>query len=200
MSKYLVEGTDLTSVANAIRTKGGTSASLGFPSDFITAIGNISGGGSVPAVTGTFTGTTAGSAITVSVPYTGNGYPIALMIFPSTGAYKTGSSIYSLAKKYAIVAGARIKRDTSSTPTYSGSGEENKGCYFVLYKNSDSDATIGVTNGALDGTMFTADSAGSTAGTVMRINSSTQFSVMIADSSYGFVENIEYTYWMVYSA
>ena len=37
---------DLTSVANAIRTKGGTSASLAFPSGFVTAIGNISGGGS----------------------------------------------------------------------------------------------------------------------------------------------------------
>lgn len=36
---------DLTSVANAIRTKGGTSASLAFPSDFITAINAISGGG-----------------------------------------------------------------------------------------------------------------------------------------------------------
>ena len=30
--------TDLTSVANAIRTKGGTSAQLAFPSDFVTAI------------------------------------------------------------------------------------------------------------------------------------------------------------------
>ena len=36
---------DLTSVANAIRTKGGTSASLAFPADFISAINAISGGG-----------------------------------------------------------------------------------------------------------------------------------------------------------
>lgn len=36
---------DLTSVANAIRTKGGTSASLAFPSDFVSAINAISGGG-----------------------------------------------------------------------------------------------------------------------------------------------------------
>ena len=41
--------TDLTSVANAIRTKGGTSASLAFPSGFVTAIGNIpTGGGTLP--------------------------------------------------------------------------------------------------------------------------------------------------------
>ena len=40
--------TDLTSVANAIRTKGGTSASLAFPSGFVTAIGNIPTGGTLP--------------------------------------------------------------------------------------------------------------------------------------------------------
>ena len=35
----------LTSIANAIRTKGGTSASLTFPQGFVDAIGEISGGG-----------------------------------------------------------------------------------------------------------------------------------------------------------
>ena len=39
---------DLTSVANAIRTKGGTSASLDFPADFVTAIGAIPTGGGGP--------------------------------------------------------------------------------------------------------------------------------------------------------
>ena len=36
---------DLTSIANAIRTKGGTSASLDFPEDFIDAIDAIPTGG-----------------------------------------------------------------------------------------------------------------------------------------------------------
>ena len=35
---------DLTSVANAIRTKGGTSAQLAFPADFVSAIQAITGG------------------------------------------------------------------------------------------------------------------------------------------------------------
>lgn len=38
---------DLTSVANAIRTKGGTSGDLAFPSGFVTAIGDIPTGGTV---------------------------------------------------------------------------------------------------------------------------------------------------------
>lgn len=44
MSEYLVEDTDLTAVANAIRTKGGTSTGLAFPLGFISAIGNITSG------------------------------------------------------------------------------------------------------------------------------------------------------------
>lgn len=41
---YLVSSTDLTSIADAIRTKGGTSAALSFPIGFVSAINNISGG------------------------------------------------------------------------------------------------------------------------------------------------------------
>lgn len=41
MSNYLTTDTDLTSVANAIRTKGGTNSSLSFPSEWIGAINNI---------------------------------------------------------------------------------------------------------------------------------------------------------------
>lgn len=39
---------DLTSVANAIRTKGGTSAQLAFPAGFVSAIGAIPTGGNLP--------------------------------------------------------------------------------------------------------------------------------------------------------
>lgn len=41
MSDYLVTDTDLISVANAIRTKGGTSGQLLFPSGFVSAINDI---------------------------------------------------------------------------------------------------------------------------------------------------------------
>lgn len=47
---------DLTSIANAIRTKGGTSAALAFPAGFMSAIGDIpTGGGGLAYDTGTFT-------------------------------------------------------------------------------------------------------------------------------------------------
>lgn len=47
MANYKVSDTELTSIANAIRTKGGTGASLPFPDGFVSAVQNIpTGGGS----------------------------------------------------------------------------------------------------------------------------------------------------------
>lgn len=46
MAEYLTNTEDLTTVANAIRTKGGTQAQLSFPDGFAAAISNLSSGGS----------------------------------------------------------------------------------------------------------------------------------------------------------
>lgn len=48
MANYIVSDTSLGSVADAIRTKGGTSAPLEYPQGFIDAIDAISGGGDEP--------------------------------------------------------------------------------------------------------------------------------------------------------
>ncbi len=64
---------DLTSVANAIRTRGGTSASLSFPSGFVNAINAIpSGGGSEPVVGG-FMNHTSSSTSYVTAGNAGGG-------------------------------------------------------------------------------------------------------------------------------
>ena len=46
MADYLVTDTELTSIADAIRTKGGTSADLSFPTEFVSAINDIQTGSS----------------------------------------------------------------------------------------------------------------------------------------------------------
>lgn len=57
MANYITTDTELTSVANAIRTKGGTSSSLTYPNGFVSAIENIPSGGGGPTVEDcTFTG------------------------------------------------------------------------------------------------------------------------------------------------
>lgn len=45
MAKYLVNDTSLTAVADAIRTKGGTSEALSFPDGFVSAVEGIQAGG-----------------------------------------------------------------------------------------------------------------------------------------------------------
>lgn len=45
-NKYLVDGTDMTTVANAIREKGGTTAPLSFPAGMVAAVRDIQSSGS----------------------------------------------------------------------------------------------------------------------------------------------------------
>lgn len=57
MANYTVTDTELTSIANAIRTKGGTSESLAFPSGFVSAIDEISSGNGMDTlIDGSFSG------------------------------------------------------------------------------------------------------------------------------------------------
>lgn len=73
MSNYLITDTDMTSVADAIRTKGGTSASLAFPTGFVNAINDI------PSGSGTVTITLSQMTNAFDQPY----------IFPSSATVET---------------------------------------------------------------------------------------------------------------
>ena len=70
---------DLTSVANAIRAKGGTSASLAFPAGFVSAIGDIPTGGGVTVspfsvtANGTYTAPSGEAYSPVTVNVSGGG-------------------------------------------------------------------------------------------------------------------------------
>lgn len=231
--KYKVSDTDLQTVANAIRTKGGTSAALEFPDGFATAIGNIPTGGSSTLITksitangtynassdnadgyssvtvavplkvieGTFTGSTTGAAMTVNIPYTGNGYPLVCVISPSDGAWKASGSIRDVVQKSVIISAALIKDDFSSTPTFtSQDAAENKMTYIVEYKSSDSDASA--TSGSVGknaGIFTTVAAAGNSAANCSRFSSKTTLSVFIAGTSYGYKSGVEYKYRVIYS-
>lgn len=74
MPNYIVQGSDLSSVATAIRTKGGTSAQLAFPAGFVSSIADIPSGGGVTLLASgsyTYTGAETGS-ISFPVSYSGN--------------------------------------------------------------------------------------------------------------------------------
>lgn len=56
MAKYVVDSTDLTNVADAIRTKGGTSDALVFPAGFVSAVEAITTGGGIGLPDFTYSG------------------------------------------------------------------------------------------------------------------------------------------------
>lgn len=230
--KYKVSDDDLTSVANAIRTKGGTSEGLSFPDGFVSAVQNIPTGGgsvlitksitengtynasadnadgyssvavSVPQnfVKGKFTGSTPGSAIEIQIPYTGNGYPISVLIYPSVGTYKSGDPFASLAQKRIIITYSIVKNDMSSTPTYDTNSSENQVTSTVVWKYSDSDPTSITASQALNGYQYRNIDAQNTTGSAVFIKNNKTMSVYIADTSYGFKDGVEYTYEIVYSS
>ena len=110
MADYRVAGADLVSVADAIRTKGGTSAQLVFPGGFVDAIGDIPTGQQPVLVTKTITenGTYTASSdnadgySSVTVNLQDVSYESGTFTCPSTGTSYTlnFSNSYS---KYAIL-------------------------------------------------------------------------------------------------
>lgn len=93
MSNYITTDTELTSVANAIRTKGGTSLPLTYPNGFVSAIENIpSGGGGGDIVFNADRSTLTLSDNVITIPdYCAYYAPVTSVNIPSTtiavGAY-----------------------------------------------------------------------------------------------------------------
>lgn len=125
MADYKVSGTNLTSIANAIRAKGGIGASLEFPDGFVTAIANIPTGQQPVLVTKTITenGTYSASSdnadgySSVTVSLQDVSYESGTFTCPDTGTIYTlnFSKTYS---KYFIL----IEATESSIETIIASG------------------------------------------------------------------------------
>ena len=155
-------------------------------------------------VSGTFTGSTAGAGLSVSVPYNGSGYPVAVMIYPSNGTQKTGDAITTLVQQYAIIAYSAVKEDVSVAPTYSGEVYANFVSVYALYKGSTSDASITNANRYNNATCYIGWSVNDGLDAIVRFSNSTTMNVWIQPSNgsgyYGFAKDIEYTYQIVYSS
>lgn len=166
------------------------------------------GGGASNIVTGTFKGTTTGAAMDVNIPYTGNGYPIAVLICVTGGSYAVGSTSgtneykwHSLIQRYAIGEFVITKSRSATTPTYnSKTAQENYAVTACIYKNNASSATTYTRTSAMNTGAYIAESATSGAAEACTIKNNKTLSVYIASDSYGFAANIEYTYHVIYSA
>lgn len=165
----------------------------------LTGTGSGGGGGASNVVTGTFTGTTTGAAMDVTLNYTGSGYPVAVVIYPSEGAYNKSGTFYSLVQRYAIVYYLIIQAKSSNVPLYNA-GNDDFASTMCEYKSSASSSTSHSRAAASSTTCYYDANATSGTSSAVRIRSATKMSVFIAGTSYGFAANIEYKYWVLYSS
>lgn len=163
-----------------------------------TATGGGGGGGASNIVTGTFKGTTTGTAIDINLSYTGSGYPIAFIVVP-TGGLKENSTFDSLVQRYAVGAFFGFKDYASLSPTYTGSSDSNSMARIVYYKSNASNSTSYSAN-ANRNTLYYDNNASSGIGTLLFVRSAKKMSVFIANTSYGFAANVEYIYYVIYSS
>ena len=158
-----------------------------------------------PVVIGTFTPSNneADSVKSITVPYTGNGYPVSCAVRPTAGTYKSGTDIYASTQQKAVVMYTMSKANAGETPDYSTSNiEKNQGTAVTMYKNSSSDATNIAPSGSKNALIFTSYNAGGNAAqNVVRFKSKTEMTVYVGGgSNYGFLAGTEYTYEITYSS
>ena len=168
------------------------------------AQGSGGGGGATNFVTGTFTtGSSTGTTATVTIPYTGSGYPIAAMVFIEGGAYNSAiSGWYNSVQRYAVGQWTFSKSVTTSTPTYGTSGAANQGVTTWIYKNSTSQATTYSRSSAMTTNVLTSSDATGAGATCVRFkaNSGKTLSYYVASTSYGLLASTTYRYIIYYSS
>lgn len=163
-----------------------------------TIIHTAGGGGASNYVKGTFKGTTTGTAMDVNIPYTGNGYPVAIVVFPTEGyANSSTGSFNRTVQRYATSMVFLVKAAIDHAPNYTGAGDYYSGQH--RYKSSSSNAGLQTTSSINSPEVCSNTDAMSDAARVLIVRSKNKLSVYIASSSYGFMANIEYTYHIIYS-
>lgn len=160
---------------------------------------NVSGGTS-RFVTGTFTTGSSAGASTLTIPYTGSGYPIMLTVCVEGGSYKTGTAWYNSTQRYAIGLYSMTKADFSTAPSYATSGTNNQGCVWVVFKNSTSSATSYSRNSSMTVNAYSTSNASNSVTTTFRFKSATSLSYYTNTSSYGLLPNTTYRYTITYSS
>ena len=168
------------------------------------------GGGSSNVVTGTFTTANSGGTTgSVSLSYSGSGYPIFVAIWVDGGAYNNGTggntTWYNSTSRYDVGVVMLSKSRTNETPTYSSSGDENNAVITYIYKNSTSTATTYAWTGVMNNNSYVGSSTNASAGNSMirfKGNGKT-LSYYIGNrgsSSRGLARNTKYAYLVLYSS
>ena len=165
------------------------------------------GGGATNVVLGEFTVPAYSSSAprgTVSIPYTGEGYPVAAMIYVKNGAYNSegASTWYNGIKRYAIGFLAFSKSDTTTAPKFTGSSADTA-VLTVVYKNSTSSATTYTRTSSMMCSMFSTGNPPSNSAFCVHFKNNVKTLVYsIANgtaSTYGLYPEVTYVYHIIYS-
>ena len=167
------------------------------------------GGGASNIVQGTFTTANSGGGTgSVSLSYSGSGYPIACMVWVDGGPYNNTSSgnttWYNSTSRYDIGFYSMVKSRTTSSPSYDTSGEDNFGTVTIIYKNSTSSSTTYNRTSAMNTNTYTSSStnaAASTACVRFKGNGKTlaYYIGNRGSGSMGLARNTKFAYIVIYS-
>ena len=167
-----------------------------------------SGGGATNVVQGSFTtGSTRNTTGSVSLSYTGSGYPIAVMIFVKGGTYNNGTggntTWYNSVNRYDVGSYSMSKARTTTTPSYTTSGADNYGVVDIIYKNSTSTSTNYTRTSSMTVNVFSSSNAQASTACVRFKGNNKTMSYYIgnkASGSVGFASETEYSYIVIYSS
>ncbi len=164
---------------------------------------NSGGGGASNIITGTFQySTTTAAAQTITLSYSGDGYPIACMIVLDDGVLDT--TYTNTVARYSIAQYFMTKTYTGTAPTYSTSGDANQGAVATVYKSSASTAATLTRTSSATANTFSSSAASASTTTCVRFTSKTKMSIYSGANSgtsrYGFFSGKKYRYWVIYSA
>ena len=132
MAVLLTNETELQTVANAIRTKGGTTGSLSYPTGFATAIGNIASDCTA----------TAGDILSGKTAWVGNAKVTGSVSSKAAATYNTSSSDQTIAAGQYIGGAQTIKAVTTSNIA---AGNIKAGVTVNVGDSNDEDRIAGVT-------------------------------------------------------
>ena len=172
----------------------------------ISQIQTGGGGGCTRMVTGTFTtGSTRASTGTVTINYTGNGYPIACVVYIDGGAYNPDTAWYNTVAQYDADSFTMTKAQMSSTPTFvsSGSVPANQGVATVTYKSNATTATTHTRSGSQSAVFFNSSNATTGYNCIRFTNSTKTMTYYVgntASNRVGLAPSKTYHYIIIYSS
>lgn len=163
------------------------------------AVVNVSGGGGDSnVVIGEFTtGSSTGTTGSVSVPYTGSGFPIAAMVFVAGGMVnntETGNTDwYNSVHRYAV--GQWTYHNTQQASSC------NTGVTTWVFKNSTSNSQSYSRSSAINTSVRTSSAPSGAGATCVRMTTDGKtLKWYVSSSSYGLLASTKYTYIIIYSS